>query len=160
MGNDNTRAIREAVESFFERDDAKYRPFDEDNVARAGYGLRTKFRHVDAFFRAHKDKLVIRMILPISVDEEDRAKVAEFLHRANYGLMIGNFDFDFRDGEISYRVAIYCGDEDFEPPTYEQINFAVVISLMMIQKYGDALIKVVFGLLEAEEAIDSVESAD
>ena len=87
-------------------------------------------------------------------------KVAEFLLRANYGLKVGGFDFDFDDGEISYRISIYCGDEEFVPPTYEQIDFAVIIGLMMIEKYGDALVKVMFGLVEPEDAIESVEEND
>ena len=80
------------------------------------------------------------------------------LHRANYGLNNGNFDFDFNDGEISYRMAIYCGVDEFAPPTYEQIDFALVVGLMMIDKYGDALIKVMFGLVEPADAIEDAET--
>ncbi len=157
---DTTQEVRAAVESFFERDNAKYSPFNERNVARAGYGIGTKFGHVDVFFHAYKDKLVLHMMIPLNASEEERSKVAEFLLRANYGLKVGGFDFDFSDGEISYRVAIYCGSDEFSPPTYEQIDFAVVVGLMMIQKYGNALIKVMFGLLEPEEAIKTVENDD
>lgn len=157
---DTTQEVRAAVENFFETDNAKYSPFNERNVARAGYGIETKFGHVDVFFHAYEDKLVLHMMIPLNAAKDERAKVAEFLLRANYGLKIGCFDFDFSDGEISYRVSLYCGKENFSPPTYEQIDFAVVVGLMMIQKYGDALIKVMFGILEPEEAIAVVEADD
>ncbi|MBR1805361.1 MAG: hypothetical protein IJ774_03120, partial [Selenomonadaceae bacterium] len=68
--------------------------------------------------------------------------------------------FDFSDGEISYRTSIYCGADEFAPPTYEQIDFALVIGLIMIEKYGNALVKVMFGVLEPDDAIESVESDD
>lgn len=157
---DTLAQVRAAVENFFERDEIKHEPFDERNVASAIFGVESKFGHVTVFFHAYKDKLIIKSMLPLSAEEDDRAKVGEFLHRANYGLMIGNFDFDYRDGEISYRVPIYCGRDEFAPPTYEQIDFAVIISLMMISKYGNSLIKVIFGLAEPEDAAEAAEIDD
>lgn len=159
-GRDTLAEIREAVENFFKRDNVKHRPFDERNVASAIYSVNSKFGHVTIFFHAYKDKLVLHMMIPLNAGEPERHKVAEFLLRANYGLKVGGFDFDFDDGEISYRISIYCGEEDFTPPTYEQIDFAVIIGLLMIEKYGDALVKVMFGLVEPEDAIESVEEDD
>lgn len=157
---DTTAEVIAAVENFFTRDNVKYRPFDERNVAKATYSIDTKFRHVDVFFHAYNDKLVLHMILPLSADEEERAKVAEFILRANYGLKVGGFDFDFNDGEISYRTSIYCGSDEFVAPTYEQIDFALVIGMIMVERYGDALVKVMFGVLEPDDAIESIEGND
>ncbi len=157
---DTTALIRAAVEDFFARDNVKYQPFNERDVAKATYSIDTRFRHVDVFFNAYKDKLILHLILPLSAEEDERAKVGEFILRANYGLKVGGFDFDFNDGEISYRTSIYCGDEEFSAPTYEQIDFALVIGLIMIEKYGNALVKVMFGVLEPDDAIESVEGDD
>ena len=157
---DMTAEVIAAVENFFTRDNVKYRPFDERNVAKATYSVDTKFRHIDIFFHAYNDKLVLHMILPLSADEEERSKVAEFILRANYGLKVGGFDFDFNDGEISYRTSIYCGSNEFVAPTYEQIDFALVIGMIMVEKYGDALVKVMFGVLEPDDAIESIEGND
>ncbi len=159
-GRDTLQEVRAAVEKFFERDSLKHEPFDERNVARAIYSVDTKFGHSTVIFHAYKDKLILHMMIPLSADKEERTKVGEFLLRANYGLKVGCFDFDFNDGEISYRISIYCGDENFAPPTYEQIDFAVIIGLMMVEKYGDALVKVMFGLVEPEDAIAAVEGDD
>lgn len=157
---DTLKEVREAVEEYFRTDKARYIPFNERNVASASYAVRSKIGKATAYFYAYKDKLIIKLLLPIKADEADRAKVGEFLHRANYGLMIGNFDFDFSDGEISYRVPIYCGKDNFTAPTYEQIDFAVLIGLAMISKYGDSLFKVILGLASPEEAINVSESDD
>lgn len=157
---DTTKEIRAAVENFFERDKVKFTPFDERDIASAIYSIDVKFGHATVFFHAYKDRLVLHMVIPLRADEEDRAKVAEFILRANYGLKIGGFDFDFNDGEISYRVALYCGVDEFTPPTYEQIDFAVVVGLMMIEKYGNDLVKVLFGMVEPEDAIANAEADD
>ena len=158
--SDKVAFVRAAVENFFERDGVKFTPFDERNVARAIYNVDAKFGHATIFFHAYKDRLVLNMLVPLNAGKEERHKVAEFLLRANYGLKIGGFDFDFDDGEISYRISMYCGTEDFSPPTYEQIDFSVIVGLMMIEKYGDALVKVMFGLVEPEDAVESVETDD
>ena len=158
--HDTLSEVRAAVENYFERDNLKHEPFNERNVARAVYGIKAKFGHADVFFHAYKDRLVIHIMVPLNAGEEERAKVGEFLLRANYGLKVGCFDFDFDDGEISYRMSIYCGSDEFEPPTYEQIDFAVVVGLSMVDRYGDALVKVMFGLVEPEDAIAAVESDD
>ncbi|MBQ7454730.1 MAG: hypothetical protein IJS69_06760 [Selenomonadaceae bacterium] len=157
---DTTKEIREAVEKFFERDEVKFEPFNERNVASAIYSVDTKFGHSTIFFHAYKDRLVFHMMLPLHAGEEERAKVGEFILRANYGLKIGCFDYDLNDGEISYRISIYCGVENFAPPTYEQIDFSVILGLMMIEKYGNELLKVMFGLVEPEDAINAAEADD
>ena len=154
---DTAAEIRKAVEDYFETEGAKYMPFDKRGVARATYAVDVKFGHVDTFFHAYNDMLILHFIVPLKAGEDERAKVGEFLHRANYGLKVGNFDFDFNDGEISYRVAIYCGSDEFEPPRHEQIEAALTIGLMMVDKYGDGLVKVMFGLAEPVDAIAAAE---
>ena len=45
-------------------------------------------------------------------DENTRSAMAEFICRANYGLMNGNFEFDIRGSEIRYKVFIPCPAEE------------------------------------------------
>ena len=157
---DTAAEIRAAVKNYFETEGAKYTPFDERGVAHATYAVDVKFGHVEVFFHAYRDMLILHLIVPLKTGEDERAKVGEFLHRANYGLKVGGFDFDFNDGEISYRVAIYCGSDEFAPPGHEQIDAALTIGLMMIDKYGDGLVKVMFGLAEPEDAIAAADADD
>lgn len=157
---DTATEIRGAVEKYFKKEKTKHRPFDKKGVAHATYAVQTKFGHVEVLFYVYKDTLILHSIIPLKAGEEERQKVGEFLLRANYGLKIGCFDFDFDDGEIAYRVAIYCGVDEFAPPTHEQIDAALSIGLMMIEKYGDAIVKVMFGLAEPEDAIAAAEADD
>ena len=150
--------VREGIENFFNDDDLKFTPFDENDIASATFAVHSKFGHAKILYRAHADKVILQMIVPLSAGEEERAKVGEYLLRANYGLRVGGFDFDFDDGEISYRVSIYLGDENFAPPTHEQLDFATSVGLAMIDRYGDGLVKVMFGLAEPEDAVDAAES--
>jgi hypothetical protein len=45
-------------------------------------------------------------VMPSKVPESKRRDIAEFLTRTNYGLLLGNFELDFADGEIRYKTSI------------------------------------------------------
>ena len=154
------KAVREAVENYFEAEGTKYFSFKERNTAQASFATNTRFGHVTIFFRAYMDMLVLHFVIPLKATEEERGKVGEFLLRANYGSRVGGFDMDFDDGKIYYRVTISCGYLEFAPPTNEQINAALSIGIMMVEKYGDGLVKVMFGLAEPEDAIIAAELDD
>ena len=153
------KAIREALEHYFKIKGTKYFPFDRQNTAQAIYSTNTRFRHVTTFFRAYNEMLILSFVIPIQVTEEARAKVGEFILRVNCGLKVGNFDIDLDDGEIFYRLSIFCGYDEFAPPTYEKIDTALSIGIIMLEKYGDSLVKVMLGLAEPVDAIDAAEKA-
>ena len=156
--NDHSAKIRDAVEKYFHKMDYKFSGFDEKNVARTSFKIDSKLSSANIILRVQKDRLQVISLIAIKADEENRPAVAEYLLRANYGLKTGGFDFDFNDGEISYRVSTYCGDENFVPPTHEQIDHAIKLCAAMTQRYGDGLLKVLYGLQTPKEAIQEVES--
>ena len=155
--SDNSAEIRDAVERYFRKEGFKFSGFDERSVARTGFKIKSKLSSADILLHAQKDRLLVRSMLAIKADEENRPAVAEYLLRANYGMKTGGFDFDFNDGEISFRVSLYCGDDDFTAPTHEQIDHAIDICLGMVQRYGDGILKVVYGLQAPEAAIQEIE---
>ena len=155
--SDNSAQIREAVERYFAEENFKFSGFDERNVARTSFKIKSKLSSADIILHAQQDRLVVRVMLAIKADEENRPAVAEYLLRANYGMKTGGFDFDFNDGEISFRVSTYCGDDDFTAPTHEQIDHAIDICLGMVQRYGDGILKVVYGLQSPNDAIKEIE---
>jgi hypothetical protein len=55
------------------------------------------------------EQVYVYVLVPEAVPLERRAAVGEFLTRANYGLRIGNFELDYRDGEVRYKTSL-----DFE----------------------------------------------
>ena len=56
--------------------------------------------------RETTSQFVFYSICPIPVPEEKRLLIAEFITRANYDTIIGNFELDFDDGEIRYKTSI------------------------------------------------------
>lgn len=155
--SDNTAEIRKAVERYFEKENYKYSGFNDKNVATISFNIKSKLSNADLRIQAQKNHLLIRSILPIKAEENVRPAVAEFLFRANYGMKVGGFDFDFNDGEISFRASFYCGEV---APTHEQIDHAIRVCLRMMERYGDGIVKIIYGLQSPKDAIQEIEGSE
>ncbi len=93
-------------------------------------------------------------IAPFKVPEDARMAAAEFITRANYGMRIGNFELDFRDGEVRYKSSL-----DFEGAilTPELIKQAIYPAVLTIDRYMPGLMGVVHGGKDPVEAIVEIE---
>jgi hypothetical protein len=52
-----------------------------------------------------KQQVILYSICPITIPAAKRAPLAEFITRANYGLLIGNFEMDYNDGEVRFKTS-------------------------------------------------------
>ena len=68
--------------------------------------------------------------------------------------MHGCFEMDYSDGEIRFRTSLFCDDTI---PTYEQIKYMFYGNILSIEKYGDALTKVMYGMASPQDAIEEAE---
>lgn len=100
------------------------------------------------------NRIVSYATIGIKADEDCLPEMAEFLHRANYGLSFGNFELDFDDGEIRYKMALNCVDA---LPGADAIEDVLYLPLSMFERYGDGILTVAMGLAEPEEAIQKIE---
>jgi hypothetical protein len=60
------------------------------------------------FAQAQDDnqRFIFYSVMESKVPANKRQTVAEYLTRANYGLVLGNFEMDFSDGEVRYKTSI------------------------------------------------------
>ena len=94
-------------------------------------------------------------VCPMNADESERAAVMEYITRANYGLRIGNFEMDLNDGEIRYKT--YLQMQGRVPPT-KTVDRYISLSYLMLEKYGNGLLSVMYGVSTPEEAIKAAEA--
>ena len=87
---------------------------------------------------------------------ENITAIAEYLHRANYGLVYGNFEIDHEDGEIRYKLVTDC--EDASNISNRLIDRCIVVPCMMFEIYGNGMIKLMLGVGEPEKLIDEAEA--
>lgn len=91
--------------------------------------ISSKIRKIKYVIDVKNDELVVYGICPVHADEKDEemmAQMSEFLHRANYGLKNGCFEFDYEDGEIGFRSYIDC---DGRLPSAENVKTAFIVRL-------------------------------
>ncbi len=90
------------------------------------------------------------------VPAEKRLAMAEFIARANYGLLVGNFELDFSDGEIRYKVSVHLADAEL---TAEMLNSLLQINFNTVDRYLPGLKSLLWNDMTPEDAVALVESA-
>ena len=96
-------------------------------------------------------------ILPINVEPARRVAVAETMTRINFRLRLGTFDLDFDDGEMRYRTG--CDVEGGEL-TQHMVLTIVGNVCGSIDRYGPALMRVMFGDATPEDAAAEILSGN
>jgi hypothetical protein len=85
---------------------------------------------------------------------ERRQAIAELLARINWKVMLGNFEMDFRDGEIRYRVAIDLRAGELTDGIVES---ALRTSLSTVDHFFPAITSVLWNDVPPEDAIAMVD---
>jgi hypothetical protein len=101
------------------------------------------------------EQFVFYLIFGVSAEPDGRDEVARFITRANYGLMIGDFEMDYDDGQIQFRSSV-----DFEGVGLSDKLAANVIlpASAAVDRFAEGLMDVLAGRKSAEEAISETDS--
>lgn len=116
--------------------------------------LQMRFRAHDHTWRClaligrEPHQVIFYSIFPLATPETTRPKMAEFVARVNYGLPIGNFEFDFDSGELRYKTSIYVDDEPLRPTLLKPM---VYTNVAMMGHYFNSLMTVIHGSESAAE---------
>lgn len=82
-----------------------------------------------------------------------RLAVAEALTRINYRLGIGNFDLDFSDGELRFRIAVDVEDGRL---SIKMADNMLGFTLHTMERFHDSIMRVAFGNADPEGTIAEV----
>lgn len=104
--------------------------------------------------REAQSQLLIYALSPSMVPKTRRADVGEFLHRANFGMHLGNFELNLETGEVRYKAATDVSGGSLSPQAVEALATAAVVS---IDRYEPGLIAVIEAKRTPAEAVAMVE---
>jgi len=149
--------LASVVVEYFEADELKYREEEIDGkpIFRIGFsGKNSSYRGI---VRVNEElfQVTIYFLLESNVPEEKRHIAAEYLTRANYGLIIGNFEMDFSDGEVRYKTSIDVEGGQFTVPMVKTLFAA---NLLTLDRYYPGLMKVLWSDMDPEAAITEIEA--
>jgi hypothetical protein len=124
-------------------------------ILRTGYKGSNGQWNCYAHCRAEYDQVLFYSIAPQSAPEASRPGVAEYLTRANWGLMIGNFELDYGDGEVRYKTSAQFEQTDL---TADLLRPLVYGNVVMMEKYLPGLQAVIAQSQTPVEAIQALET--
>ena len=144
------------VKDFLDSKELHYDVIGDDNeIFTLHMPLRgCKLNNCRLFIKASDDSIQTHAVCPINASPDVYDKVVEFITRANYGLKLGNFEFDYSDGEIRYQT---CQDMEEGVPGEEDVAHHILIAYSMMKRYGDGLVKSLMGFGDPKADIAEIE---
>jgi len=146
--------ILEEIVSFFTKDDWPYTKLKGEPVLLTAFQGENGKWNCSAKVREEQEQFVFYSICPANAPENKRLAVAEFLTRANSGMIIGNFELDFADGEIRFKTSI---DVDGDTLTSALIKRLVYANVTMMDEYLPGIMSVIYGDVEPKDVITKIE---
>ncbi len=147
--------VFDEIKRFFDQDDWKYEVMEERPIIRLGFSGKNGSFNCFAQAREQQEQFVFYAMSAINAPEEKRTAIAEFLTRANYGMILGNFEMDFNDGEIRYKTSI---DVEGEELTFHLAKQVVYANVMTMDRYFPGIMKVLYSDIAPADAVKEIEN--
>ncbi|MEM7579862.1 MAG: YbjN domain-containing protein [Cyanobacteria bacterium P01_A01_bin.80] len=148
-------SIFKAVVNFFIEDDWQFAKLETEPSLRLAFQGKNGKWDCYAKAREQQQQFVFYSVSPVSAPENKRLPITEFITRANYGMIMGNFESDFTTGEIRYKTSI---DVEGDNLSFALIKQMVYANVMMMDEYLPGIMAVIEQEVEVKEAILLVES--
>ena len=152
---DKTKQVSKTITDYLEKVDWKYHFDEERNIIFTGLKMNNFLGSLRIVIFI-KDTLAISYgILPTNVKKHVK-QVVEFLCRANYGLPHGNFEYDYNDGEIRFKIEM-----THQAILTDESNIARLIFEpgSTIDTYANGIVQVMTGVKKAKKAIEMCEES-
>lgn len=149
--------ILDIVGHFLEEDDWPVSQVEGRTVYKTGFEGKNGQFTCYAQERIEQEQFVFYSIFPVRTAENKMDEVAEFITRANYGMIIGNFELDYSDGEIRYKTSVDVEDVELAEPLIRHMVYANVLTM---DKYFPGLMRLLYAGISPVDAIEEVEKTD
>lgn len=157
MEHNYSVGIAGSIKDFLDEDDWHYSFDREKGLFRFGLNIKGKLTSIQYLVIVNENDYNVYATSPLSADQDDgeqMKEMAEFVCRANYGLRNGNFELDFRDGELRYKCYVNC---DGVLPSMEMVRSSIHCPAAMFTRYGEGIVQILFGGVNAVEAVNLCE---
>jgi hypothetical protein len=155
MTTENKSSVREQMVRFFEQDGWPAMTVPGSGALQITFQGQHGNWVCYAQARDDASQLAFYSVCPVNAPELRRVLVSEFITRANYGLIIGNFELDLDDGEIRYKTSIDVEQAELSSDLIQPLVYANVWTM---DRYLPGLMAVIYGSASPLQAIEMVES--
>ncbi|MEQ8754928.1 MAG: YbjN domain-containing protein [Coleofasciculus sp. G1-WW12-02] len=148
------RTIFQVMVSFFQKEEWAFKQLDNSTLHLLFQGKNGQF-NCYARAREAQKQFVFYSLCPVKVPPKKRKQLGEFVCRANFGMIIGNFELDFNTGEIRYKTSIDIKDSFLTEETLKQLVYTNVLTM---DQYLPGIEAVISSKTSPEDAIAQIES--
>jgi hypothetical protein len=144
----------QVVMDFLDAEDWPYRQVGDRAILQTAFQGENGAWLCYANCRSEFGQMLFYSIAPQRAPEAARPAVAEYLMRANWGLMIGNFEMDYHDGEVRCKTSLQLENTAL---TVDLLRPLVFDNVVVMDKYLPGLLAVMAGTTTPAEAIAAAE---
>lgn len=142
------------VTNFFGQENWQIYPLEDDfSFGMVAQGENGQW-NCRASVSEERRQFVFYSICPVNAPEAKRSAMADFLTRVNWGMVIGNFEFDLDSGEICYKTSIDVGDDPLTTTLTQQLVYS---NVLIVDRYLPGIMAVIYGNVTPQEAIAQTE---
>jgi len=146
--------ILDAIKKFFRDDDWPFTEMEGKPILRTGFSGKNGKWTCFAQARENQQQFIFYSVCPNPAPEDRRPAAMEFITRANYGLVIGNFEMDINDGDIRCKTSIDVEGGELNHVLIRQVVYS---NVMTMNKYLPGLMSVLYANVSPEQAIHTIE---
>jgi hypothetical protein len=156
-GDTNMGPVLSTVVQFLSEEDWNYNVFEGEDMLTLGFQGQSGSWRCLASVDEEREWLTFYSALPANVPSEKRPAIAEFVTRANFGLVLGNFELDFEDGEVRFKTSIDVEGGDLTTKMVENLIYSNVLAM---DRYFPGLMAVLYGNKSAQQALEQLVNAE
>lgn len=138
----------ETMLAFFKQHDFDVQVMESEQLIRLFF--RGRNGSYLCFAKVVQECVIFRVVGQAAIPAATRINVAELFTRANYGLLVGNFQLDFSDGEIGFKIGIDIEETEF---TIAMMSNLVSNGITMMDRFTPTIMSVVYGGVTPETAL-------
>lgn len=147
-----------AIRRFLDKKHLHYTASEIMGLIQLDLPTGSMIRRVDLRINVKNDSYTVRALSSVSADPKDAksmARLAEYLTRVNYRLRNGNFEMDYRDGELAFKCYVDCHGG---VPVQEAIDDSIFCPPAMFHQYGNGILQVMFSGVDPAQALEDCEA--
>ncbi len=101
-----------------------------------------------------RDEVVVYSIFPLGIPHDKQPQMLEFVTRANFGLLQGNFEYDLDIGELCCRMSL-----DFERDAITNGLFDALVqnNILLMRQYYTGIASILAGIDDVKQILQVIE---
>ena len=156
----DTDTIIQSVSDFLFENGIGFSFFETQNVFKFQRKTNAKLGEIDYAIEVNDNSYTVyagswSSIRADAGNPKTMSAMSEFITRVNYGLTNGNFNMDYDDGEILYKVFVNCQDK---LPSKKVIRQSLDVPAQMFKKYSPGMLSVMRSGENPKTALEKCEA--